>query len=118
MKIKNLRFKNGTLDENFIYETITNKTNIFHQLSILKLALKPYKQLLNDNIPNPDKSLPQYILNGTNIDIIPFTKSKHYYENLVSKVDNYEHKCTKRWTENFNLTTDEFNYVWQKNSQH
>ena len=45
--IKNLKFRNGKVDENFIYESVTDKRNIFVQIKILNIALRPFKEKLN-----------------------------------------------------------------------
>jgi hypothetical protein len=48
-KVKNLHFRNGILDENYIYENVKDKTNIFREISILRRALKPFKQYVGNH---------------------------------------------------------------------
>lgn len=45
-KIKDLQFKDGKLDENFIYRAIHNKANIYTEILLVKKALAPFKQYI------------------------------------------------------------------------
>ena len=48
LKIKNLKFKiNGNLDETFLYNKISNKTNILSEIYILNKCLQRYRHLLH-----------------------------------------------------------------------
>ena len=42
VKIGDLKFDNGVLDEHFVYRRVKKKTNILSQVLSLKKALKPY----------------------------------------------------------------------------
>ena len=43
LKVGNLKFNEGTLDENYIYQKVKNKSNIISEVTIVKKALKNYK---------------------------------------------------------------------------
>ena len=49
--IKDLNFLNGKLDEKYIYNTVNLKNNILIEISQVKLALNPYKDIML-SIPN------------------------------------------------------------------
>ena len=54
IKVKDLIFINGKIDQAYLHKTITEKQNIFGEISSLTQALKPYKELLQNytNYPN------------------------------------------------------------------
>ena len=113
INIKNLRFINGKLDETFIHQKIRNKCNIFHQVALLKKTLLPYKHLLEENIPEAESTLSFYLHEGKSLDNIPSCKSKFYYENIISKVCNSQHKCMMKWNDKFGIDFDDFNVIWK-----
>ena len=45
--IKNLKFRNGKIDETFIYERVADKRNIYVETKILNMALQPFKEKIN-----------------------------------------------------------------------
>ena len=47
-KISDLRFRDGVLDENYIYNTIRNQQNIYMQIAIVKKALLPYRNTIQN----------------------------------------------------------------------
>ena len=46
LKIGDLKFLDGKIDENFVMQKVKMKANILSELHRLNLALKPYKNLL------------------------------------------------------------------------
>lgn len=42
-KLGDIRFRNGILDENFIYTSVQDKRNIYMEIATLKKALLPYR---------------------------------------------------------------------------
>ena len=44
--VRDLKFVDGKLDENFVYQTISMQGNIFSEVMIVKKALKPYREYL------------------------------------------------------------------------
>ena len=45
--LRSFRFKNGTLDDDFIFEKVKNKNNIFCEILCVKKALKPFGHIIN-----------------------------------------------------------------------
>ena len=77
--MKDLAFKNGIIDENYLYTKIRNKRQIFRQITILRQALKPFKTSLRNHVPNP-----QPVRNVPTVSE-PETKSKYFYNNLIQQ---------------------------------
>ena len=46
--LSSFRFRNGTLDEEFIYEKVKQKQNIFCEILCVKEALKPFEQTIRE----------------------------------------------------------------------
>ena len=44
--LRSFRFKNGTLDEDFIFEKVKNKSNIYCEILCVKKALKPFEDII------------------------------------------------------------------------
>ena len=107
LKVNNLRFVNGILDENFIYTKVVYKTNILAEVSKLKIALRPYRQYIGDHEPVQDDYLPLFYNKGKAIDQFKDTKSKIFYNALVSCKVTSPTKETK-WKEA--LGVDEINF--------
>ncbi len=114
IKIKNLKFVNNKIDHDFIYETVSDKSNIFHQLSLLTKAFKPFQILITQNEPSQDITLPMYILEGNNIENVPFTSSKPYYEYILLPLCNKNHKSIQKWCTTFEICKDDIYSAWHK----
>lgn len=82
LKIKDIRFHEGKVDENYLYGKVRNKCNILQEITVLRRALKPFKHLLLNHEPD-DQDGNREIRNS-----VP-SKSKCYYQSLV------EQKCEK-----------------------
>ena len=81
--LKDILITNGKIDEEFIFNKLKNKHNYFHQMMLFKMALKPYKNILNgvNNIPNMNADFIEPNLYET------FKcKSKPYYENILKNI--------------------------------
>jgi hypothetical protein len=63
--VKNLRFLDGKLDEQYIFNTVQNQVNIFAEINSVKKALKPYERLIGSHEPD----------NDTHIALFPIKKS-------------------------------------------
>ena len=50
-RVKDLKFNNGTIDEQFLYRTISNKSNIFREITLLRNALYKYKDIIGTHSP-------------------------------------------------------------------
>jgi hypothetical protein len=101
LKILNLKFVDGTLDDQYLMRIIRNKTNIFSEISLLCEAPKPYKTYLGDPNPDNDTCLPVFWKGNKLENLLPSAKSKMFYENIVSL--KVERPITERhWMEVFN----------------
>ena len=81
--IKNLLFVNGKIDENFIYNKIQNKRNIYIEIQLLKKALHPYHQHFNQvHFTNDLSDINTAKLQAINPSV---SVTKHYYNNIISK---------------------------------
>ena len=68
---------NGKLDMQFINDSIKSKTNIFHEMTRIQQALKPYRAMIGDN--EPAESTTSCV--QTKIDIL----CKQYYTEFVEQ---------------------------------
>ena len=102
--ISDLRFKNGVLDVNTMYNIITDKANLLVELCIVRQALMPYRQLLNINL----------ITNSQNDEIHPsnFNKSKQIYEILVRKKSSCINSMSSKF-ESLSFSNISINEVFQ-----
>ena len=73
--MKDLRFKDGLLDCESMYNIIQNKRNLLIEIQIVYDALRPYKQYILNN----DNRIP------TTSTIMAFAKSKSIYELLIKQ---------------------------------
>ena len=60
VKVGNLRFVDGKLDDHFIMGHVRNKGNIYSEITRLREALIPYKELLGNHIPVDDQEIPLF----------------------------------------------------------
>ena len=107
VKIRNLRFNNGVLDDEYVYYKVTRKIDIFSEISRLKKALKPYAQYIGDHEPEEDTYLPLFLCKGEALDEFKTCKSRIFYRALTSS------KCETsadeiQWENYFNLPLIEF----------
>ena len=88
IKVKDLKFSNFKLDQNFILNKLTNKRNIFNEIKILILAMKPFLHYLDNHTPEPYDNwttIPLYEINYSPVDIMK-KKSKFFYMNLQDQI--------------------------------
>ena len=98
IKLSNLKFVNGKLDQQFILANVADKRNIFSEISLLAEALKPYKQYLDNSIYTPDTELPYFWKNEQPMFMFTTTKSKMFYDAIVNqKVER--NRMEDYWTE-------------------
>ena len=74
MFVRDLKFVNGCLDENFIHDRVKDKRNIYTQIMILKKSLAIFREILNAHTP-PEN----------NIRIPVFYQCSGSYFNLTDK---------------------------------
>ena len=85
IKLSNLKFTNGQLDEYHIYNKLKVKANIFQEISILKKALLPYKHIIGTHNAVECTDLPLFInADGNHINDLESAKAKPYYNILVN----------------------------------
>lgn len=88
--IGQLCFTDGKLDENYIYNVIRNKVNIFSEVSLLKQALKPYMEVIGNHDPN-DYTVPNALysneVSSYSVDDMLKKKSKFFYGGLVQQIN-------------------------------
>jgi hypothetical protein len=113
LKIRNLKFVDGILDDQYLMRIIRNKTNIFSEISRLRQALKPYKIYLGDHDPDNDTCLPVFWRDSKPENVLPSAKSKMFYENIVSlKVERPI--MERHWIEVFNDEEVNFKNMYTK----
>ena len=81
LKIGNLRFINGILDEQFIYTCVGNK--IDSEVSKMKKALKPYAAMIGNHEPVVNTYIPLFVLKDVYVDYFKTSKAKVFYDSLM-----------------------------------
>ena len=86
MYVRDLKFLNGCLDENFLYNKIKDKRNIYVQILTLKKSLECFKEILETHIPAETSiNTPAiYQSNGLDFDLSD-KKSQFFYQNLIKQ---------------------------------
>ena len=84
--VHDIKFKNGKVDCDFVYEKVKNRRNIFHEITILNKVLAPYKDYINMHTPVSESktAFPLYKVNG-NILQIDDKKSNFFYKNIIKQ---------------------------------
>lgn len=95
--IHNLKFKNGMVDEKFIYEKVQNKQNIYVEIKILNMVLLKYRHWFTDVKYNPNAALP----NTLNVKLT----NKLVYQKLKSK--KVESLKMTNWATKLNINFSE-----------
>ena len=113
LKVSNLRFIDGVLDEHFIYTKVLQKRNIFSEISRLKQALKPYEQYIGDHEPVDNNYIPLFYILGKVKDEFKDTKSKIFYRQLISSKVQIPTK-EEKWKLRIGIDNVNFNHVYRK----
>ena len=80
--IKDLAFKNGELDEMYIYNKLVHRHNYFKQILYLKKALRPYKLIKKLNYtPNQNEGFKTTLIHEK-----LGNRAKKYYESILSNI--------------------------------
>ena len=97
--VKNIRFINGMVDEQFIYEKIEDKRNILVELNIFKQALRPYRNQLRGVTFSADVSaINQHQIFSTSSSV---SVTKQFYQRLI---DKKKHPATlHKWGQILNI---------------
>ena len=114
VKLCNLRFIDGILDEQYIYDTVNDKVNILSEISKLKLALKPFTQFIGTHRPNGDNYLPLFTANGDEVTMNEFKmcKSRFFYKLLIANKAERP-RSEERWQSMFYLDHADFKTVYK-----
>ena len=102
IKLSNLKFVNGKLDQQFILDKVADKRNILSEISLLVEALRPYRQYLNNSDHVPDTELPYFWKKGQPFFTFTSAKSKMFYDAIVSqkvernRMEEYWTRCLQK----------------------
>ena len=113
VKVGDLRFVDGTMDENFVYQVIKKKRNILSEVSRLKKALRPYSNLIGNHEPDNEHFLPLFSHPDFMCDSFSDSKSKFFYNKLVTKKINRPVAIETYWSNLFNNMNIEFGTVYR-----
>ena len=113
VKVGDLRFVNGTMDENFVYQMIKKKRNIFSEVSKLKKALRPYSNLIGSHEPDNEPFLPLFSHPDLICDTFIDSKSKFFYTKLVGKKIVKPVVIETHWTNLFGLNDVDFCTIYK-----
>ena len=115
VKISNLRFIDGVLDEKYVYDTVSDKVNILSEVSKLKVALKPYTQYIGTHRPINDDYLPLFYANGQDVTINEFKncKSRFFYKHLIT-YKGERPRSELKWQNIFYLDDCDFKTVYRQ----
>ena len=97
--IKDFKFVNGKLDQTYILRKVGKRPNIFHEIKIVLLSLKPYLQIINNHDPvgtYPFTNIP-YLENRNSLVDIKHLKSKYFYNALKDKIQEFRPKAEIHW---------------------
>ena len=112
VKVGNLRFKKGILDENFIYQTEKMKTNIISEISLIKTGLKHFNTFIGDNQPDLDSYIPVFLHKDVVIDMFTDCKSKFFYEKVIDHKIASPVRTVSYWKEYFDDDDIDFKAVF------
>lgn len=112
--IGDLKFIDGHIDPQFIYERVRNKTNIYAEVLLVKKCLHPYDEFIGSQEPiHREEELQLYQHKGEYVDIYK-RKSKFFYENLVCKSKEKPSFVTKWLDKFFDIEVDYENVIKNK----
>lgn len=123
LNVADIMFENGRINEQYIYDNVHDKRNIFGEICSLREVLKPYKRLLGDHHPIlgnhtnannltilPEKTKDIYVKLRNEKFVKP--KAEYYWKNELSLDDNYDFSLTylKKIKNILDKKIAEFNY--------
>lgn len=112
IKVGNLRFINGVLDDQFIFNKVRNHRNIFSEISCLKHALRPFKDQIGNHEPDFNYDLPIFYNKSTKLNEFTSSKSKFFYKNLIKFKVEKPTKQENHWINICNVKDFNFDYVY------
>jgi hypothetical protein len=84
VKVGNLKFDNGVIDEKFIYEKVKNKANIFSEVTVMRQSLKKYCDIIGNHTPANYKDNDLKI-----VEAYSQLNTKGYYNGLILNVKTH-----------------------------
>ena len=101
------------MDENYVYGKVTQRRDIFSEISKLKQALKPFRAFIGDHEPSDDNYVPLYYYKKEAKDGFKDTKSKPFYNGLImSKIERTSRETM--WKNMFGHNDMDFMQVYKK----
>lgn len=98
--IGDLKFIEGHIDTQFIYDSVRKKTNIYAEILLMQKCIDLYKEYIGSHEPTRrEEELPLYLNKGEYIDIYD-RKSKFFYENLLFK-SKLKPSFVNKWMDKF-----------------
>jgi hypothetical protein len=113
IKIKNLRFINGILDDQYIFNVVRNHSNILAEINILRKALKTYQMFIGSHEPDNDTHIPKFQFKGKAIEDFKAPKSKPLYLSLVGLKSSAPEKLQQYWEGVLRLYDIDFQKVFE-----
>ncbi len=86
LSIGNLRFIDGVLDEQYVYQIVKDQRNILAEVSAIKKALKPYQNIICNHNPITNMFCPLFHNEYVCLNDFKNCKSKFFYMYLVNKI--------------------------------
>ena len=112
LTIKDLSITDGKLNEQYIYEKVSPKQNIYSEITIIKKCLKPYKDIIGTNIPKEeDTTVPIYMIGNEEVSDITVKKSKFFYNETIKRKVLLP-KTNVMWTNLFMIENIDFEKVY------
>ena len=109
LKVKDLKFINNKLDQNYIFNKLQNKCNFFTTVKRLQIALKPFMNLLDDHIPTAHHNWAQIpMLTSDNTVINIQEKKSKYFYNLITECRIEIPYTQQKWNLLFNINNIDF----------
>ena len=115
MKIGNLIFIDGILDDRYILKSVRNKQNIFSEISSLKSALKPFKEYLKNQEHVLESDLPIFHTAFTVKYSFSSSKAKFFYDCLIKNKSEKPLQQQKYWCDQLGMDNLEFENIYKIN---
>ena len=104
---EDLKFSDGKIDANYIYNKVNNKRDIYQQILLLGKALRPFHHLLDEYTPQEyDRDI-----NNTTFECLCATNSTFYYTKLLSQLKS--HYILSTWNSILNISPEEYQCIFK-----
>ncbi len=114
--VSDLRFIGGVLDDAYIYNKLKDRRNIFSEMSKVKEALKPFKNLLTEQQMVAQENLELQAVNGTSMHDFKKAKAKPFYKAILK--DTLQTINITSFNNNFILNVDMQEFECLQKSRH